>query len=354
MIAQSARFLFMTVVVVAAMETGNWGSLGSTQSIAQAIGAAQAGRYVDGVAIVENGSAAGEARDVNFDFTGESLPSNDPSTAGLDPGEVTSDEHVGNVIVVPSEDGGWGADGLAVLNGTMINAVSPAGYAAVVLLRLGSPALVLATATPYPTQVPYPTEPEYPTQVPYTPEQPPPTLTPWQIVITETPLPTPTDTPEPTPTSVLVPSDTPTSVLVPTDTPTPLATPTETGTSTDTPTSTPTHTLTPTPTITPTPTQTNTPEPTVTGTVPPTFTPTNTPTFTSTPTPTNTSTNTPTLTPTDTEEPTLTPMPTYTLLSTLTPRPTPTLYPTSTPWPTWPPAPGPTIVIVPYGSTPIP
>ncbi|WP_448256849.1 hypothetical protein [Microbacterium aurum] len=60
-------------------------------------------------------------------------------------------------------------------------------------------------------------------------------------LISDTPSPTPTDTPTPTPT----PTDTPTPTPTPTDTPTPTPTPTDTPTPTPTPTDTPTPTPTP-------------------------------------------------------------------------------------------------------------
>ena len=74
----------------------------------------------------------------------------------------------------------------------------------------------------------------------------------------ETPVPTPTATPEPTPTPTATPEPTPTPTATPEPTPTPTATPEPTPTPTATPEPTPTPTATP----EPTPTPTATPEPT--------------------------------------------------------------------------------------------
>jgi len=149
-------------------------------------------------------------------------------------------------------------------------------------------------------------------------------------VITVSPAPTATFTPEPTVPLTDAPTDAPTAGPIftmamesatPTEAPTATPSPTPTATPTEAPTATPS----PTPTATPTEAPTATPSPT------PTATPTEAPTATPSPTPTATPTEAPTATPSPT--PTVTPSPP----PTVTPSPPPTATPSPTPAPTEPP-----------------
>ncbi len=159
------------------------------------------------------------------------------------------------------------------------------------------------------------------------------------ISATNTPTPSPTNTPSQTATPTNTATNTPTPSVTTTSTNTPSPTTTETPTNTPTPSVTTTSTNTPTPTSTVTPTQSVTPSPTATdGLTPtatetqtptPTITPTNTETPTVTPTPTNTETPTVTPTPTNTETPTNTPTPTNTSTQTQTPTQSPSPTPTN-------------------------
>jgi len=165
-------------------------------------------------------------------------------------------------------------------------------------------------------------------------------------VITVSPAPTATFTPEPTVPLTDAPTDaptagpiftmamesaTPTEAPTATPSPTPTATPTEAPTATPSPTPTATPTEAPTATPTPTPTATPTEAPTATPSPTPTATPTEAPTATPSPTPTATPTEAPTATPSPT--PTVTPSPP----PTVTPSPPPTATPSPTPAPTEPP-----------------
>ena len=100
-----------------------------------------------------------------------------------------------------------------------------------------------------------------------------------------TPLPTGTDTPTPTPSDTPLPTATDTPSATPSATPLPTATDTPTPTPSDTPLPTATDTPTPTPSDTPLPTATDTPTPTPSDTPPPAATDTSTPTITPTPQP---------------------------------------------------------------------
>ncbi len=102
-----------------------------------------------------------------------------------------------------------------------------------------------------------------------------PSQTPVPIIVTETPIPAPTETETPIP----APTETETPIPAPTETETPIPTPTETETPIPTPTETETPIPTPTETETPipTPTETETPIPTPTETETPIPTPTETP-----------------------------------------------------------------------------
>ena len=157
----------------------------------------------------------------------------------------------------------------------------------------------------------------------------------------ETPVPTPTATPEPTPTPTATPEPTPTPTATPEPTPTPTATPEPTPTPTATPEPTPTPTATP----EPTPTPTATPEPTPT----PTATPEPTPTPTATPDPTRQ-----VVLPTSTLEPqkaealaTVTPL---TAIGPVVVTPTAARMVGPTPLPTATPTPGLTATVVPRGT----
>ena len=172
-----------------------------------------------------------------------------------------------------------------------------------------------------------------PTEAPTATPSPTPTATPTEAP-TATPSPTPTATPTEAPTATPSPTPTATPTEAPTATPspTPTATPTEAPTATPSPTPTATPTEAPTATPSPTPTATPTEAPTATPSPTPTATPTEAPTATPSPTPTATPTEAPTATPSPT--PTATPTEAPTATPTPTPTATPTEAPTATPSPT--------------------
>lgn len=169
--SHAAKFMFMLVILMMLMESGNWGSVASTQELAAHIGALQSSvKGNNDIAVISPEDANKQFRNTNIDFgSGSNLSeanatnnnsdvtdnvNNIPSDSSLyrsNPLHEINNGNVGNVLTLPGKNGeGYGQVGLSILPPSMVQAVSPAGYAIIILMRLSDEAVetVIATATP--------------------------------------------------------------------------------------------------------------------------------------------------------------------------------------------------------------